>query len=86
MHAKLSGETNSCHSLLLPNVVYITQTLIEPLPLSNAQAVEHEDQGEQQLGHVVPVHDGLPPASTRCKRGVFQATQIQIQFKYTNRI
>jgi len=51
---------------------------VEPLPLCIPQAVEHEDQGEQQLGHVVRVHDGLPPARTRCKRSVDQGYRMQI--------
>ena len=51
---------------------------VEPLPLGIPQAVEHEDQGEQQLGHVVRVHDGLPPARTRCKRSVDQGYRMQI--------
>ncbi len=29
---------------------------VEPLPLGMSQQVKHEDQGEQQLGHVVRVH------------------------------
>ena len=51
---------------------------VEPLPLGIPQAVEPEDQGEQQLGHVVRVHDGLPPARTLCKRSVDQGYRMQI--------